>query len=211
MVERLGLGVVKAVSPLPGEDLRLAVVQVLVGGAGAQHRLSPRRVWDRGGGDASARSDGRERREPVPRSGGSNGEQLRLRRPGGQQPCSLGGVRRPARAVAQVGVRGVVRSWRMDLSVEGHFAFFAHPEPVSLRALESVGELEAVHLQHVEEGVAHRVGDAVLGLHQTAVELVVAVAVGHGEDVAVEDAKLDVKGRDGVLALVVLPAAFVRL
>lgn len=87
--------------------------------------LSPRRVWDRGGGDASARSDGRERREPVPRSGGSNGEQLRLRRPGGQQPCSLGGVRRPARAVAQVGVRGVVRSWRMDLSVEGHFAFFA--------------------------------------------------------------------------------------
>lgn len=45
-----------------------------------------------------------------------------------------------------------------------------HPEPVSLRALESVGELKAVHLQHVEEGVAHRVGDAVLGLHQTAVE-----------------------------------------
>lgn len=38
MVERLGLGVVKAVSPLPGEDLRLAVVQVLVGGTGAQHR-----------------------------------------------------------------------------------------------------------------------------------------------------------------------------
>lgn len=33
-----------------------------------------------------------------------------------------------------------------------------------------MGELEAVHLQHVEEGVAHHVGDAVLGLHQTAVE-----------------------------------------
>lgn len=45
-----------------------------------------------------------------------------------------------------------------------------HSEPVSLCALESMGELEAVHLQHVEEGVAHYVGDAVLGLHQTAVE-----------------------------------------
>lgn len=33
-----------------------------------------------------------------------------------------------------------------------------------------MGEFEAVHLQHVEEGVAHHVGDAVLGLHQTAVE-----------------------------------------
>lgn len=38
MVERLGFGVVKAVAPLPGEDLRLAVIQVLVDGAGVQHR-----------------------------------------------------------------------------------------------------------------------------------------------------------------------------
>lgn len=41
--------------------------------------------------------------------------------------------------------------------------------------------------------------------------LVVAVAVGHGEHVAVKDAELDVKGHDGVLALVVLPATLVRL
>lgn len=45
----------------------------------------------------------------------------------------------------------------------------------------------------------------------TAPSLVVAVAVGHGEDVAVKDAELDVKGHDGVLALVVLPATLVRL
>lgn len=38
MVERLGLGVVKAISPLLGEDLSLAVVQVLVNGAGVLHR-----------------------------------------------------------------------------------------------------------------------------------------------------------------------------
>lgn len=41
--------------------------------------------------------------------------------------------------------------------------------------------------------------------------LVVAVTVRHGEDVAVEDAVLDVEGRDGVFALVVLTATFVRL
>lgn len=41
--------------------------------------------------------------------------------------------------------------------------------------------------------------------------LVVAVTVGHGEDVAVEDAKPNVKGHDGLFALVVLPATFVRL
>lgn len=45
-----------------------------------------------------------------------------------------------------------------------------HSKPVSLCALESMGQREAVHFQHVEEGVAHHVGDAVLGLHQTAVE-----------------------------------------
>lgn len=40
--------------------------------------------------------------------------------------------------------------------------------------------------------------------------LSVALAVGNGEDVAVEDAELGVEGQDGVLALVVLPAAAVR-
>lgn len=39
--------------------------------------------------------------------------------------------------------------------------------------------------------------------------LSVAVAVGHGEDVAVEDAELGAEGQNGVLALVVLPAAAV--
>lgn len=40
--------------------------------------------------------------------------------------------------------------------------------------------------------------------------LVVAVAVRHGEDVAVEDSKLGVKRQDDVFALVVLSAAAVR-
>lgn len=39
--------------------------------------------------------------------------------------------------------------------------------------------------------------------------LVVAVAVGHGKDVAVEDAEVGLEGQDGVFALVVLPAAAV--
>lgn len=39
--------------------------------------------------------------------------------------------------------------------------------------------------------------------------LVVTVAVRHGEDVAVEDSKLRVKGQDDVFALVVLSAAAV--
>lgn len=39
--------------------------------------------------------------------------------------------------------------------------------------------------------------------------LSVAVAVRHGEDVAVEDAKLRVEGQDGVFALVVFAAAAV--
>lgn len=108
----------------------------------------------------------------------------------------------------------------------------SHAEPVPLRALEPVGEFKAVHLQQVEEGVTHHVGYAVSSLQQTAAEpahsqeerlsvprprpaggygglLSVAVAVRHGEDVAVEDAKLGVKGQNGVLALVVLAAAAV--
>lgn len=40
---------------------------------------------------------------------------------------------------------------------------------------------------------------------------VVAVAVRHGEDIAVEDTKLGVKGQDGVLTLVVFSAAAVRV
>lgn len=45
-----------------------------------------------------------------------------------------------------------------------------HPEPVPLRALELVGELEAVHLQQVEESVSHHVRYAVVRLRQAAVE-----------------------------------------
>lgn len=48
-------------------------------------------------------------------------------------------------------------------------------------------------------------------LSVTSHSLVVTVTVRHGEDVAVEDAKLRVKGQDGVFALVVFPATFVRL
>lgn len=63
MVECLGLGVAKAVSTLPGEDLRLAIVQVLVDGAGEPHR------WGRGtsplaSSSASIELEGRECR-PV--------------------------------------------------------------------------------------------------------------------------------------------------
>lgn len=97
----------------------------------------------------------------------------------------------------------------MDLSIESQFSLLTHPEPVPLRALELVGELEAVHLQQVEEGVSHHVRYAVVRLRQTAVELSVAVAVRHGEDVGVEDAKLRVEGQDGVFALVVFAAAAV--
>lgn len=43
-------------------------------------------------------------------------------------------------------------------------------KPVPLRAAEPVGELKAVHLQQVEEGVAHHVRDAVSGLQQAAAE-----------------------------------------
>lgn len=93
----------------------------------------------------------------------------------------------------------------------------SHSKPVPLRTLESVGEPEAVHLQQVEEGVSHHAGYAVISVLQTTVEpadtrteneththtsdscwmpsgcgclLVVAVAVRHGEDVAVEDTEL---------------------
>lgn len=48
-------------------------------------------------------------------------------------------------------------------------------------------------------------------MSQAQVSPVVAVAVRHGEDVAVEDAELRLKGQDGVLALVVFPAAAVRV
>lgn len=43
-------------------------------------------------------------------------------------------------------------------------------EPVPLRAPQPVGELKAVHLQQVEEGVPHRAGDAVSCLQQAAAE-----------------------------------------
>lgn len=109
----------------------------------------------------------------------------------------------------------------------------SHAKPVPLCALEPVGEFKAVHLQQVKEGVSHHVRDAVSCLQQTAVEpahsqdkcltvpsedgygfrvlLSVTVAVRHGEDVAVEDAILGVEGQNGVLALVVFPAAAVCL
>ena len=41
--------------------------------------------------------------------------------------------------------------------------------------------------------------------------LVVTITVRHGEDVAVEDPKLGVKGQDGVFAMVVFTAAAVGL
>lgn len=97
----------------------------------------------------------------------------------------------------------------MDVSIQRHLSLFAHPEPVSLNTLQLVGKGEAVHLQQVEEGVSHHVGDAVVRLAQTVTKLVITVAVRHGENVAVEDAKLGVKGQDGVFALVVFPAAAV--
>lgn len=122
----------------------------------------------------------------------------------------------------------------------------SHSEPVPLGALESVRKGEAVHLEQVEEGVAHHVSYAVVCLRQAAAKpgaqrawrgergetvskttdssdfvcrlclgggelLVVAVAVGHGEDVAVEDAEVGLEGQDGVFALVVLPAAAVSV
>lgn len=45
-----------------------------------------------------------------------------------------------------------------------------HSKPVSLCTLESVGELEAVHLQQVKEGISHHVRYAVFRLHQTTVK-----------------------------------------
>lgn len=45
-----------------------------------------------------------------------------------------------------------------------------HPKPVPLCALESMGELEAVHLEQVEEGVSHHVGDAVVRVPQTSLK-----------------------------------------
>lgn len=44
----------------------------------------------------------------------------------------------------------------------------SHSEPVPLGALESVRKGEAVHLEQVEEGVAHHVSYAVIRLHQAA-------------------------------------------
>lgn len=46
----------------------------------------------------------------------------------------------------------------------------SHAEPVPLGALEPVGQFKAVHLQQVEEGVTHHVGDAVSSLRQAAAE-----------------------------------------
>ena len=47
---------------------------------------------------------------------------------------------------------------------------YLHAKPVPLCTLELVGELKAVHLQQVKEGVSYYIRYAVIRLHQTSVE-----------------------------------------